>query len=226
MSGENTVNPASDSGPSNTGTSTEVDEQLAKGLQDLHLPVANVTRIMRRNLPQHAKVTMATKETVQKLVTRFINHITKKANERCQREQRKTVTAEDLLWAMNELGLSNYVEPLTLYLYKYREQEEADSSLNSHRSNIVKPNFELALAPPTAPAQILPISFAPTPQYSYPHYPPNGLFFDLAAPAMMNGNMTFRNRRLTNDDGPDESSNSSSTNYGLHGVKDPYEQWK
>ncbi|KAJ8542827.1 hypothetical protein K7X08_005350 [Anisodus acutangulus] len=197
-------------------TCTEEAEQLASHLQNLHLSVANVTRIMSRNLPQHAKVTDETKESVQKLVSSYIHHITKKANERCKREQRRTVTAEDILWAMNKIGLTNYVGPLILYLHKYREQE-AKSSLNTRM-----PNFELALAPPIAAAPILPINYAPTPAYSYPHFPSNP-----AAAAMMNGfSLNFRNK-MARDDSPTESSSSSSaTNYGLRGVKDPYEQFR
>ncbi|GFZ10634.1 nuclear factor Y, subunit B6 [Actinidia rufa] len=39
------------------------------------------------------------------------------------REQRKTITAEDVLWAMSKLGFDDYIEPLTLYLSRYREFE-------------------------------------------------------------------------------------------------------
>ncbi|XP_060188823.1 nuclear transcription factor Y subunit B-3-like isoform X1 [Lycium barbarum] len=223
MSGRNTMNRASNSGPSNTGIDTEA-ERLSRRLQHLHLPVANVTRIMRQILPQHAKVTDDMKETVPQLVTRFIHHITKKANERCQREQRRTVTAEDVLWAMNKIGLTNYVGPLTLYLHKYREQE-AESSLNSRKSNNVRPNFELALAPPIGSASVFPINCPPMPTYSYPYFPPNGLFYDHAAATMRGFNMNFRNEMVVNDDSPAESSSSSSSsNYGLPGINDPYGQ--
>ena len=36
-------------------------------------------------------------------------------------EKRKTINGEDILWAMNSLGFENYVEPLKIYLQKYRE---------------------------------------------------------------------------------------------------------
>ncbi|KAJ0965323.1 hypothetical protein J5N97_026461 [Dioscorea zingiberensis] len=45
------------------------------------------------------------------------------ANDRCQREQRKTITAEDIIWAMSKLGFNDYVEPLSVYLQRYREVE-------------------------------------------------------------------------------------------------------
>ena len=43
------------------------------------------------------------------------------ASERCQAEKRKTINGEDILFAMSTLGFDNYVEPLKLYLQKYRE---------------------------------------------------------------------------------------------------------
>lgn len=36
-------------------------------------------------------------------------------------EKRKTINGEDILVAMSTLGFDNYVEPLKLYLQKYRE---------------------------------------------------------------------------------------------------------
>lgn len=36
-------------------------------------------------------------------------------------EKRKTINGEDILFAMTSLGFDNYVEPLKLYLQKYRE---------------------------------------------------------------------------------------------------------
>ncbi|CAA6669868.1 unnamed protein product [Spirodela intermedia] len=87
------------------------------------MPIANVIRIMRRVLPTHAKIADDAKETVQECVSEYISFVTSEANERCQQEQRKTITAEDLLWAMSKLGFDDYVQPLTLFLQRYREAE-------------------------------------------------------------------------------------------------------
>ncbi|CAD6249662.1 unnamed protein product [Miscanthus lutarioriparius] len=91
--------------------------------QDRLMPIANVIRIMRRVLPAHAKISDDAKETIQECVSEYISFITGEANERCQREQRKTITAEDVLWAMSRLGFDDYVEPLSVYLHRYREFE-------------------------------------------------------------------------------------------------------
>ncbi|XVE96683.1 hypothetical protein REPUB_Repub02eG0243600 [Reevesia pubescens] len=97
--------------------------------QDQYMPIANVIRIMRRILPAHAKISDDAKETIQECVSEYISFITGEANERCQREQRKTITAEDVLWAMGKLGFDDYVEPLSVFLSRYRESENERTSL-------------------------------------------------------------------------------------------------
>ena len=44
-----------------------------------------------------------------------------RASDKCQREKRKTINGDDLLWAMSTLGFEEYVEPLKIYLAKFRE---------------------------------------------------------------------------------------------------------
>lgn len=69
-------------------------------------------------LPQIAK---DAKECVQECVSEFISFITSEASERCHQEKRKTINGEDILFAMSTLGFDMYVEPLKLYLQKFRE---------------------------------------------------------------------------------------------------------
>ncbi|KAJ8770606.1 hypothetical protein K2173_018097 [Erythroxylum novogranatense] len=91
--------------------------------QDRFLPIANVSRIMKKALPANAKISKDAKETVQECVSEFISFITGEASDKCQREKRKTINGDDLLWAMTTLGFEDYVEPLKIYLQKYRELE-------------------------------------------------------------------------------------------------------
>jgi histone H3/H4 len=91
--------------------------------QDRFLPIANVSRIMKRSLPANAKISKEAKETVQECVSEFISFVTGEASDKCQREKRKTINGDDLLWAMTTLGFEAYVAPLKAYLNRYREVE-------------------------------------------------------------------------------------------------------
>ncbi|KAJ0582771.1 putative transcription factor Hap3/NF-YB family [Helianthus annuus] len=97
--------------------------ELSAREQDRFLPIANVSRIMKKALPANAKISKEAKETVQECVSEFISFITGEASDKCQREKRKTINGDDLLWAMTTLGFEEYVEPLKVYLGKYREME-------------------------------------------------------------------------------------------------------
>ncbi|CAM9317594.1 unnamed protein product [Ectocarpus fasciculatus] len=89
--------------------------------QDRFLPIANISRIMKKSLPDNAKIAKDAKETVQECVSEFICFITSEASDKCKQEKRKTINGEDLLWAMSTLGFDKYVDPLKIYLAKYRE---------------------------------------------------------------------------------------------------------
>ena len=112
--------------------------------QDRFLPIANVARIMKKTIPRSGKVNISVtfiwvgcvtdvfqliyrqiakdaRECVQECVSEFISFITSEASERCHQEKRKTINGEDILFAMSTLGFDNYVEPLKIYLQKYRE---------------------------------------------------------------------------------------------------------
>ncbi|XP_057770149.1 nuclear transcription factor Y subunit B-3-like [Salvia miltiorrhiza] len=91
--------------------------------QDRFLPIANVGRIMKRVMPANGKISKDAKETVQECVSEFISFVTGEASDKCQREKRKTINGDDILWAITTLGFEEYVHPLKKYLAKYREIE-------------------------------------------------------------------------------------------------------
>merc|ERR1711953_693613 len=94
--------------------------------QDRFLPIANVARIMKKAIPSQGKIAKDARECVQECVSEFISFITSEASDRCQAEKRKTINGEDILFAMSTLGFDNYVEPLKLYLQKYRESMKGE----------------------------------------------------------------------------------------------------
>ena len=87
---------------------------------------------MKNTLPDNAKIAKDSKETVQECVSEFISFITSEASDKCMQEKRKTINGDDLLWAMSTLGFDKYVEPLKLYLAKYREAVRGDKPEKPH----------------------------------------------------------------------------------------------
>ncbi|XP_058204660.1 nuclear transcription factor Y subunit B-1-like isoform X1 [Rhododendron vialii] len=88
---------------------------------DRYLPIANISRIMKKGLPANGKIAKDAKDTVQECVSEFISFVTSEASDKCQKEKRKTINGDDLLWAMATLGFEDYIDPLKAYLARYRE---------------------------------------------------------------------------------------------------------
>ncbi|XP_054821614.1 nuclear transcription factor Y subunit B-3-like [Prosopis cineraria] len=120
--------------PVGSPTSGNISDSSSKE-QDRFLPIANVSRIMKRALPANAKISKEAKETVQECVSEFISFITGEASDKCQREKRKTINGDDLLWAMTSLGFENYVGPLKVYLNNYRETEGDKSCVGTKQED-------------------------------------------------------------------------------------------
>ncbi|EYU45427.1 hypothetical protein MIMGU_mgv1a020153mg, partial [Erythranthe guttata] len=89
------------------------------------MPLANVTHIMRRVLPTHAKIAEDAKEAIQEYVFAFISFVPPR------RMAVPPRLPEDVIAAMASLGLDDYLEQLTLFLNKHRaEQNFEHGSMN------------------------------------------------------------------------------------------------
>uniref|UniRef100_K4DDT5 Transcription factor CBF/NF-Y/archaeal histone domain-containing protein n=2 Tax=Solanum lycopersicum TaxID=4081 RepID=K4DDT5_SOLLC len=142
--------------------------------QDRFLPIANVGRIMKKVIPGNGKISKDAKETVQECVSEFISFVTGEASDKCQREKRKTINGDDIIWAITILGFEDYVLPLKQYLNKYRELEgeklnvpkHVNQQQQQHAADQIKPNFSYNTTTTVySPTPLLPqTSFVPTDQ--------------------------------------------------------------
>lgn len=132
--------------PAGSPSSGNMSDGSSKDQERL-LPIANVGRIMKKSLPANAKISKEAKETVQECVSEFISFITGEAADKCQREKRKTINGEDLLWAMTTLGFQKYVGSLKTYLSKYARASDSPGD-----TDITEVGYEVSDLTPTKPA--------------------------------------------------------------------------
>ncbi|VEV56637.1 CCAAT-box DNA binding protein subunit B, putative [Plasmodium vinckei vinckei] len=104
------------------------DKKKNKNDSETLLPIANISRIMKRILPAKAKVAKESKDIIREYVTEFIQFLTSEASDRCLNEKRKTINGEDILFSMEKLGFNDYVEPLSEYLNKWKQMKGLSSS--------------------------------------------------------------------------------------------------
>ncbi|EYU35737.1 hypothetical protein MIMGU_mgv1a026716mg, partial [Erythranthe guttata] len=128
----------------------QVNQQGFKRDVDQYMPIANITRIMRRVLPSHAEIADDAKEAIQEYVSEFISFVTAEANWRCHCDYRRTVTPEDVLATMASLGLDDYLEPLILFLNKHRAEQNSEQFVRQGGDAGVRVGFIDNQQPPMA----------------------------------------------------------------------------
>ncbi|KAL8257637.1 hypothetical protein R6Q59_029678 [Mikania micrantha] len=72
----------------------DADRDFSAREQDRFLPIANVSRIMKKEWPANAKISKDAKETVQVCLSAFISFITGEASDKSHRS-RKAESSED-----------------------------------------------------------------------------------------------------------------------------------
>lgn len=95
---------------------------------DRFLPVANISRIIKKNLPSEVKLSKEAKETIQECLSEFISFITSEAGEKCLNEKRKTINGDDILASLKNLGFDHYNPILNIYIDKYRQSNKTTVS--------------------------------------------------------------------------------------------------
>eukprot|EP00792_Barthelona_sp_PAP020_P004359 TRINITY_DN2074_c0_g1_i1.p1 TRINITY_DN2074_c0_g1~~TRINITY_DN2074_c0_g1_i1.p1 ORF type:complete len:202 (+),score=43.49 TRINITY_DN2074_c0_g1_i1:32-637(+) len=89
--------------------------ESSKENQEQFLPIANIGRLMKKSLPEHAKISKESKEFVQECASEYVCFITSEASDRCIDEKRKTITSDDVVFSMNALGFLRYVRLLKIF---------------------------------------------------------------------------------------------------------------
>ncbi|XP_076347676.1 protein Dr1-like [Tachypleus tridentatus] len=80
---------------------------MAENDEDLTIPRAAMNKMIKEILP-HVRVANDARELILNCCTEFIHHIATEANEICNTQQKKTISAEHILGALESLGFREY----------------------------------------------------------------------------------------------------------------------
>jgi len=89
--------------------------------QDMYLPKENIKKVMKKILPQGAKVSKEALECMQECTTEFILFVLGEAADITMAKKKKTVGSDFIIEAMNNLSLDNYGNVMATYLEKYKK---------------------------------------------------------------------------------------------------------
>ncbi|KAN0077980.1 Histone-fold-containing protein [Tylopilus felleus] len=104
---------------------------VSEGIENFELPKSLVTKIAKSVIPDNAKLQ---KETVLSLVkgsTVFINYLAATAHDVALSKQHKSISASDVLKALEMIEFGDLVDPLQNELQIYRDNAKGDKNRKS-----------------------------------------------------------------------------------------------
>lgn len=103
---------------------------MAERLEDLNLPNAVVTRIIKEALPDGVTIGKEARVAVAKAASIFILYLTSAANTIAKKGNRKTISGADVIQAMEEVDFEQFVTPLreALETFKKSQKEKKDAT--------------------------------------------------------------------------------------------------
>ncbi|PBK78483.1 histone-fold-containing protein [Armillaria solidipes] len=146
----------------NTSSITAQAQQdaVSDGIENFELPKSLITKIARSAIPENAKLQ---KETILSLVkgsTVFINYLAATAHDVALSKQHKSISATDVLRALEVMELGDLVQNLQEELQVYRELSKTDKTKRATSSATpvlrTTPGIKLAVGSVSAPAPAVP----------------------------------------------------------------------
>lgn len=109
------------------------DNQMAERLEDLNLPNAVVTRIIKEALPDGVTVGKDARTAVAKAASIFILYLTSSANIIAKKGNRKTISGQDVIQAMVDIEFDQFVDPLQESLENFRKVQKEKKDATSKK---------------------------------------------------------------------------------------------
>ncbi|EMD31575.1 hypothetical protein CERSUDRAFT_127304 [Gelatoporia subvermispora B] len=120
-------------------TSAQAQQELvSEGLENFELPRSLVTKIARSALPDNTKLQKDVVTSYVKASTVFINYLAATAHDVASSKQHKSVSASDILKALEMMEMGDMVDTLQKELQIYRDLQKADKHRRSSNAASTK----------------------------------------------------------------------------------------
>lgn len=106
---------------------------MAERPEDLNLPNAVITRIIKEALPDGVNVSKEARRAISQAASVFVLYATSCANNFAMKSKRKTLNAGDVLAAMEEMEFERFLEPLREALEVYKKGQKGKKEVSEQR---------------------------------------------------------------------------------------------
>ncbi|KAM9817126.1 DNA polymerase epsilon subunit 3 [Neosynchiropus ocellatus] len=106
---------------------------MAERPEDLNLPNAVITRIIKEALPDGVNVSKEARRAISQAASVFVLYTTSCANNFAMKAKRKTLNAGDVLAAMEEMEFERFLEPLREALEVYKKGQKGKKEVSEQK---------------------------------------------------------------------------------------------
>ncbi|KAG7480519.1 hypothetical protein MATL_G00056920 [Megalops atlanticus] len=106
---------------------------MAERPEDLNLPNAVITRIIKEALPEGVNVSKEARRAISQAASVFVLYATSCANNFAMKAKRKTLNAGDVLAAMEEMEFERFLQPLREALEAYKKGQKGKKEASEQK---------------------------------------------------------------------------------------------
>ncbi|XP_061743538.1 DNA polymerase epsilon subunit 3 isoform X1 [Nerophis ophidion] len=106
---------------------------MAERPEDLNLPNAVITRIIKEALPDGVNVSKEARRAISQAASVFVLYTTSCANNFALKAKRKTLNAGDVLAAMEEMEFERFMEPLREALEVFKKGQKGKKEVSEQK---------------------------------------------------------------------------------------------
>ncbi|CAL9702143.1 unnamed protein product [Knipowitschia caucasica] len=106
---------------------------MAERPEDLNLPNAVITRIIKEALPDGVNVSKEARRAISQAASVFVLYATSCANNFAMKAKRKTLNAGDVMSAMEEMEFERFMEPLREALEVYKKGQKGKKEVSEQK---------------------------------------------------------------------------------------------
>ncbi|XP_037928884.1 DNA polymerase epsilon subunit 3-like [Teleopsis dalmanni] len=94
---------------------------MVERIEDLNLPNAVVARLIKDALPEGSNVSKEARQAIARAASVFVIYLTSTSTTLAHKQNHKTITAANILYALSQLEFESFVPQLTKDLEAYRK---------------------------------------------------------------------------------------------------------
>lgn len=111
---------------------------MVERIEDLNLPNAVITRLIKEGLPDSANVSKEARAAIARAASVFVIFLTSTSTSLARKQNHKTITATNILDALKQLEFESFVEPLTKDLESYRKIVKDKKDKNKKEATVTE----------------------------------------------------------------------------------------